>query len=66
MRNINPATYTGLIVGTISVIISIGMLLFPEKVNLIADKNMQYLFAVLCFLYGAFRVYRSVNELRAK
>ena len=66
MREINPATYTGLIVGATAVLFAIGMVFFPEKINIIQEKNMQYLFAALAFIYGAFRVYRSVRELRAK
>ncbi len=66
MREINPATYTGLIVGTISMLFAIGMFFFPEKINIIQDRNMQYLFAALAFVYGSFRVYRSVQELRTK
>lgn len=66
MREINPATYTGLIVGTTAVLFSIGMFFFPEKINIIQEKNMQYLFAALAFIYGSFRVYRSIRELRAK
>ena len=66
MNNVNIATYSGLIVGIIAILMAVGMLFFPEKVSIIEDTNLQYLFAALCFLYGGFRVFRSVNELKAK
>lgn len=66
MNNANIATYSGLIVGTIAILMGIGMLFFPERLNIIADRNMQYLFSFLCFMYGGFRVYRSLNDLKAK
>lgn len=65
MSNINAATYTGLIVGAIAILFSIGMFFFPEKITLLEDRNLQYFFAVLCFFYGGFRVYRSVKDIKS-
>ena len=54
--------YVGLVMGAIFVGFGIMIVFSPPEVKMIQDNN--YLVAFIVFMYGAFRVYRSLRMLK--
>lgn len=56
--------YIGIVIGILIFIIGITSLIKPDMMLENLDKNLRSIFAVLCMVYGAFRVYRAYLVLK--
>lgn len=56
--------YVGIIMGAIFIFCGIGIFVNPEMIVGAIPADMQNIAGFILVLYGAFRIYRSINVLR--